>query len=109
MIIYIQIRHPRGKQQGESLGKHLENPEFGPRQEPRGRKIPPISYKDPTPSPHQLVGGRQICSRILTHEGVHGNMISTKDLWGMDEREILVWHHRMNRCFFKYLIRLSKR
>ena len=37
------------------------------------------------------------------------NMISTKDLWGMDEREILVWHHRLNHCSFKSLIRLPKK
>ena len=28
---------------------------------------------------------------------------------GRDERELLVSHHRMNHCSFKYLIRLSKR
>ena len=28
---------------------------------------------------------------------------------GRDERELLVWYHRMNLCSLKYLLRLSKR
>ena len=33
----------------------------------------------------------------------------TKDLIGQDEREILVWQHRLNLCSFKYLLRLYRR
>ena len=33
---------------------------------------------------------------------------STKDILGQDEREILVWYHRMNHFTFKNLIKLSK-
>ena len=35
-------------------------------------------------------------------------LCSTDDLMGQDEREILVWHHRLNHFSFKSLIRLSK-
>ena len=34
---------------------------------------------------------------------------STKNLLRRDEREILVWHHNLNHCYFKYFLRLSKR
>ena len=34
---------------------------------------------------------------------------SNEDLLGLDERELLVEHHRMYHCSFKYLLRLSKR
>ena len=34
---------------------------------------------------------------------------STEDLLGQYERELLVWHHRLKHCSFKYLIILSKR
>ena len=34
---------------------------------------------------------------------------STEDLLGRDEREILLWHHRLNHCSFKSLIRLYER
>ena len=34
---------------------------------------------------------------------------STEDLLGQDEGDILVWNHNLNRCSFKYLLRLSKR
>ena len=34
---------------------------------------------------------------------------STEDLLGQEERELLVWHHMMNHCFFKYPLRLSNR
>ena len=34
---------------------------------------------------------------------------STKELMGQDKREILVWHYRLNHCYFKSLIRISKR
>ena len=37
------------------------------------------------------------------------NLWSTKELFGRGERELLVWHHRLNHCSFKYLLRLSKR
>ena len=36
-------------------------------------------------------------------------LCSTKDLFVREEREILVWHHRLNRCSFKYLLILSNR
>ena len=34
---------------------------------------------------------------------------STKDLLGRENRELLVWHHRLNHCFFKSLIKLSNK
>ena len=34
---------------------------------------------------------------------------SIEDLLGQDERDVLVWHHRLNQCPFKYLLRLSRR
>ena len=34
---------------------------------------------------------------------------STEDLLGLDERELLVWNHRLNHCSLKYLLRVSKR
>ena len=34
---------------------------------------------------------------------------STEELLGRYERELLVWHHRLNHCSLKYLLRLSKR
>ena len=36
-------------------------------------------------------------------------MCSTENLLGRDGREFLVWHHRLNHCYFKYLLRLPKR
>ena len=34
---------------------------------------------------------------------------STEDLFGRNKKELLVWHHWMNYCSFKFLIRLSNR
>ena len=34
---------------------------------------------------------------------------STEELLGQDKREILIWHHRLNHFYFKYLLRLSNR
>ena len=36
-------------------------------------------------------------------------LCSTEDLLGQDDMELLVWHHRLDHCYFKYLNRLSKR
>ena len=30
-------------------------------------------------------------------------MWSTEEILGQDKREILVWHHRLNHFYFKYL------
>ena len=34
---------------------------------------------------------------------------STKDILGWYNMNLLVWHHKLNHCSFKSLIRLSKR
>ena len=34
---------------------------------------------------------------------------STKELLGRDKRELLVWYYRLNHCYLKSLLRLSKR
>ena len=34
---------------------------------------------------------------------------STEDLLGQDERELLVWQHRLKHCSFRSLLRLSNR
>ena len=36
-------------------------------------------------------------------------MWSTEDLLVQYDRGILVWHHRLNHCIFKYLLRIFKR
>ena len=37
------------------------------------------------------------------------NLWSTKEILGQEEREILVFNHRINHCTFKYTPQLSKR
>ena len=37
------------------------------------------------------------------------NLWSTEDLLARDERKLLVWHHILNHCSLKSLVRLSKR
>ena len=37
------------------------------------------------------------------------NLWSTKGILVREERELLVWHHMLNYCSFKYLFRLSRR
>ena len=44
----------------------------------------------------------------LTREDM-ANMWSTKDLLRQNERDLLVWHYRLNHCSLKFLFRLSKR
>ena len=34
---------------------------------------------------------------------------SNEDILGWDDRELLVWHHRINHCSLKSLIRIYKR
>ena len=34
---------------------------------------------------------------------------STEEILGSEKRELLVWHHRLNCCSLKYLLRISKR
>ena len=34
-------------------------------------------------------------------------MWSYEDLLGQDKRELLVWCHRLNHCYFKPLLRIS--
>ena len=38
-----------------------------------------------------------------------GRLWSTEDIIGQDDRELLFWHHRLNYCSFKYLLRISRR
>ena len=42
----------------------------------------------------------------LTREDM-AKLWSTKDILGRDEKEILVWHHRLNHCSLKFVLRLS--
>ena len=44
----------------------------------------------------------------LTREDM-AKLWSTENILGRDEREILVFHHRLNHCYLKSLLRLSKR
>ena len=44
----------------------------------------------------------------LTREDMD-KLWSTEDILVQDERDLLVWHHRLNHCSLKSLIRLSKR
>ena len=44
----------------------------------------------------------------ITREDI-SKLCLTEDLLGWYEWELLVWHHRMNHCSFKYLLILSKR
>ena len=67
-----QVHHSIGAHQGSSLGRHLENLNFGPRKKTGGRRIPPNSDQEPISNPHQPVGGGQICNRRRAHEGGHG-------------------------------------
>ena len=44
----------------------------------------------------------------LTRDNM-ANMWSTEEMLGRDEKELLVWQHRMNHCSLKSLLRLYKR
>ena len=44
----------------------------------------------------------------ITREDM-AKMWSTNNLLVRYEREIMVWHHRLNHCYFKSLLRISKR
>ena len=70
-VLSTHIYHPRGEHQGSLLGRHLENPDFGPRQEPGGRRRPLNSNQEPIPDPHQLVGGGKRRCRIRAHQVGH--------------------------------------
>ena len=74
-VISTQISRSRGEHQGVSLGRHPENRNFGPIQDPGGRRIPPNSDRKPVPNPHQLGGVGQIFSRSQSHEGGHGQAV----------------------------------
>ena len=52
--------------------------------------------------------GKDAIGTDITGEDIT-KLRSTKYLHRWDEREFLVWHHRMNYYSFKYLIRISKR
>ena len=52
--------------------------------------------------------GKYSVGSELTREDM-AKLWLTEDLWGQDDRELLVWHHMMNHLSFKYLLRLSKR
>ena len=67
----------------------------------------------PTESPYKIPTNleeldKDVIGAYLTKKDMT-KLWSTNDLLGWDERELLVWHHRMNHCYFKNLIRLSKR
>ena len=52
--------------------------------------------------------GKDVVEDNITREDMK-YLWSTEELLGQDKREILVWHHSLNHCPFKYLLRLSKR
>ena len=65
--------------------------------------------KSPYKIPANLEGVDKYAIRTkLTSEEI-SQIWSTKDLLGQDEREILLWYHRLNHCSFKSLIRLPQR
>ena len=62
-VISTHIFHPRGEHNGGSLEIHIENPYFGPSQDPRNKIRPPNSYQEHILNTRQLEGGGQICGR----------------------------------------------
>ena len=52
--------------------------------------------------------GNYVVGDKLTREDMVRTWL-TKDPLGRDDRDLLVWNHRLNHCSFKYLLRLSKR
>ena len=67
----------------------------------------------PTKSPSQIPTnleevGKYAVGADLTRDDM-AKLCSTEYLLVQDEREILVWHHRLNHCYFKYPLRLSKK
>ena len=85
-VLSTHIYHPRGEHQGSLLGRHLENPDFGPRQEPGGRRRPLNSYLEPISNTHQPGGGgKYVIGSKLTREDMD-NIWLTK--------ELLVWEER---------------
>ena len=52
--------------------------------------------------------GKYVVGDNLTREDMVRTWL-TKDPLGRDDRDLLVWNHRLNHCSFKYLLRLSKR
>ena len=66
-----------------------------------------------TESPYQLTNNLEEVEIFLVEDDITRedmeNPWSTEELLGQDKREILVWHHRLNHWYFKYLLRLSNR
>ena len=72
------------------MGRHLEIPYFGPRQEPGGRLIPP----NPTNITHQIPTNLEEADKYavgakLTREDMD-KLWSTEDILGRDKRYLLV-------------------
>ena len=66
----------------------------------------------PTESPSQIPTNlKEVYKYAIGSDLTRGYMDklwSTEDLLVQDKRELLVWHHRLNHCSFKSLLRISK-
>ena len=52
------------------------------KRDPRGKRTPPNSDRDPIPTPKQLGGSVQLFGRIQAHEGGHGHAVVNRGLFG---------------------------
>ena len=71
------------------------------------------SLLTPTESPYQIPTNLEELDKYTEESNIvredMDELWSTENLLGQDERNLLVWHHRMNHCPFKYLLGISKR
>ena len=80
---FTQTCHPIGAHQGFSLGRHPENTDFGPIQEPGGKIRPPNPNRETTLNPHKLRVGVKRCGRIRAQEERNGQAVVNRGHFGM--------------------------
>ena len=81
---------------------YLVNQHFGLIRNPGVGRRPLNPIWNPIKTSHQYIIHRQKSGWRVTREG--GHIQATKDNIGTDDRELLVWHYRLNRFTFKTII-----